>query len=111
MDNSILTSIKKLLGIAKSDKSFDPDIIMHINTVFMILNQVGIGPEEGFRIEDESTQWSDYVDDDADLEAVKTYVYLKVKSIFDPPLSSAVKESHDRLLHELEWRLNVNVEY
>ena len=77
----------------------------------MILNQVGIGPEEGFRIEDESTQWSDYVDDDQDLEAVKTYVYLKVKSLFDPPLSSAVKESNDRLIHELEWRLNVNVEY
>jgi hypothetical protein len=111
MDNSILTSIKKLLGIAKEDKSFDPDIIMHINSVFMILNQLGVGPEEGFRIEDDSAQWEDFVDHDEDLEAVKTYMHLRVKSLFDPPLSSAVKESNDRMIHELEWRLNVNVEY
>lgn len=111
MDNSILTSIKKLLGIAKEDKSFDPDIIMHINSVFMILNQLGVGPEEGFRIEDDSAQWEDFVDPDEDLEAVKTYMHLRVKSLFDPPLSSAVKESNDRMIHELEWRLNVNVEY
>ena len=109
---SILTSIKKLLGISKEYKQFDDDIIMHINTVFLNLTQLGVGPEEGFMIEDDSSEWSDFVDiyNNAQLHAIKTYIYLKVKLLFDPPLSSSVIESTNRMISELEWRLNVAVD-
>ena len=107
---SILTSIKKLLGIAEEYEHFDPDIIMHINSVFMILNQIGVGPSEGFTIEDETSVWTDFIPETSNLEAVKTYVHLKVKLLFDPPLSSAVIESINRMISELEWRLNVAAE-
>ena len=107
---SILTSIKKLLGITEEYDQFDPDIIMHINSVFMVLTQLGVGPAEGFSIEDDTSVWSDFIQDVKKLESVKTYVYLKVKLAFDPPLSSAVIESMNRLINELEWRLNVAAE-
>ena len=106
MTDSILTSIKKLLGITEEDTSFDPDIIMHINSVFMILNQIGIGPSKGFRIEDDSTEWSEYISEEDDLEAVKSYMHMKVKMLFDPPLSSAVMQAMTQSINELEWRLN-----
>lgn len=109
---SILTSIKKLLGISKDYTQFDDDIIMHINTVFLNLAQLGVGPAEGFVIEDDSSEWSDFVDinDNTQLHAIKTYIYLKVKLLFDPPLSSSVIESTNRMISELEWRLNVAVD-
>lgn len=107
---SILTSIKKLLGITEEYDQFDPDIIMHINSVFMILTQLGVGPAEGFSIEDDTAVWTDFIQDVKKLESVKTYIYLKVKLAFDPPLSSAVIESMNRLINELEWRLNVAAE-
>ena len=107
---SILTSIKKLLGITEEYDQFDPDIIMHINSVFMILTQLGVGPAEGFSIEDDTAVWTDFIQDVKKLESVKTYIYLKVKLVFDPPLSSAVIESMNRLTNELEWRLNVAAE-
>ena len=107
---SILISIKKLLGITEEYNQFDPDIIMHINSVFMILTQLGVGPAEGFSIEDDTSVWSDFIQDIKKLESVKTYIYLKVKLLFDPPLSSAVIESMNRLINELEWRLNVAAE-
>ena len=107
---SILTSIKKLLGITEEYDQFDPDIIMHINSVFMILTQLGVGPAEGFSIEDDTAVWTDFIQDVKQLESVKTYIYLKVKLAFDPPLSSAVIESMNRLINELEWRLNVAAE-
>lgn len=108
--DSILTSIKKLLGIAEEYTQFDDDIIMHINTVFLNLTQLGVGPEEGFLIEDDTADWEDFIDDNAQLQAVKTYVYLKVKLLFDPPLSSSVIEAMNRQIAELEWRLNVAVD-
>lgn len=108
--DSILTSIKKLLGIDEEYIQFDNDIIMHINTVFLNLTQLGVGPEEGFLIEDDSATWDDFIGDSNQLQAVKTYVYLKVKLLFDPPLSSSVIESINRIISELEWRLNVAVE-
>lgn len=110
--DSILTSIKKLLGITEEYTQFDEDIIMHINTVFLNLAQLGVGPEDGFSIEDDSADWSDFVDieNNALLHAIKTYVYLKVKLLFDPPLSSAVIESSNRMIAELEWRLNAAVD-
>lgn len=110
--DSILTSIKKLLGIAKEDTSFDHDIIMHINSVLMILTQVGVGPSDGFVIEDESALWSDFTQDYKKLIAIKSYVYLKVRLLFDSTtLSSTVIESINRQIEELEWRLNFAVEY
>ena len=75
----------------------------------MILNQLGIGPSEGFRIIDNTAVWNDYITEDDDLDAVKTYIYLKVKLLFDPPLNSAVIEANKQLVNELEWRLNVQV--
>ena len=108
--DSILISIKKMLGIAEEYTPFDIDIILHINSVFMILNQLGIGPSSGFRIEDDSATWSDFTEDKLDVEAVKSYIYLKVRLLFDPPSSSAAMESINRLISELEWRLNVAAE-
>lgn len=115
--DSILTSIKKLLGITAEYKQFDADIIMHINTVFMTLNQLGVGPSEGFRIEDDLAVWDDFIKvDDSNPEmipiisAVKSYIHLKVKLLFDPPLSSAVEKAITQSINELEWRLNVQAE-
>lgn len=108
--DSILTSIKKLLGIDASYTHFDQDIIMHINSVFAILNQLGVGPEKGFRINGSEETWATYLGNDALLEDVKTYVYLKVQLMFDPPTISAVLESKTKLASELEWRISVAVE-
>lgn len=106
---SILTSIKKLLGISEEYEHFDSDIIMHINSALMILTQLGVGPAEGFMIEDSTSTWIDFLGDKTNLEAVKSYIYLRVKLLFDPP-NSAVIESINRQITELEWRLNVNAE-
>lgn len=108
--DSILTSVKKMLGITEDYEHFDADLIMHINSVFMILTQLGVGPSEGFSIEDDSAIWDDFISTGSNLEAVKSYMYLKVKLLFDPPLSSAVMESMNRMISELEWRLNVSVD-
>lgn len=107
---SILTSIKKLLGISKEYEHFDNDLIMHINSVFLILTQLGVGPKSGFIIEDDSAQWTDFIEDPTKLQAVKSYIFLKVKLLFDPPLSSSVLEANNRMLSELEWRLNFEIE-
>lgn len=109
-ESSILNSIKKLIGIAKDDNNFDTDIIIHINSVFMTLNQLGVGPPEGFKIEDDTTEWTDFISDTKRIEAIKTYIYLKVKLIFDPPLNSAVIETYKQQIAELEWRINVEAE-
>ena len=82
---------------------------MHINSVFMVLNQLGVGPDEGFTISDDSATWSDFLGEDKSLEGVKTYVYMKVRMIFDPPTSSSVMDSMKRSIDELEWRLNIAV--
>ena len=107
--DSILTSIKKLLGIAEEYEHFDADLIMHINSVFMILTQLGVGPLEGFAIEDSSACWYDFIEDETKLQAVKSYMHLKVKLLFDPP-TGAVMEATKNLVNEFEWRLNVAVE-
>lgn len=105
--NSILTSIKKLLGISEEYEHFDTDLIMHINSVFTILTQMGVGPSDGFSIDDKYAVWNDFIPEGSSIKAVKSYMYLKVKLLFDPPLSSAVMESTNRMISELEWRLNV----
>ena len=106
--NSVLTSIKKLLGIAEEYKQFDQDLIIHINSVLMALTQIGVGRCEGMRIRDGSTTWNDLLSNISNLEAVKTYVYLKVKMVFDPPTSSSVMDAMNRSISEYEWRLNIN---
>ena len=109
MDN-ILSSIKKLLGIPTEETAFDSDIIMHINSVFMILNQLGIGPIDGFTISDDYALWSDFIPDGQNLELVKSYMYMKVRLMFDPPSSSAVLSAMEKSISEFEWRLNVQAE-
>lgn len=110
MDESILLSIKKMLGISKDNTDFDTDIIIHINTVLMILNQIGVG-KIGYSISDLNNKWSEFLDSNKNLEPTKTYVYLKVKNIFDPPLNSSVSSAMNNTLNELEWRLNSQVDY
>lgn len=110
MTESILTSIKRMLGIMEEYEHFDSDLIIHINSVFSILTQLGVGPSDGFMIEDKNAVWSDFISDEKKLQSVKTYMYQKVKLIFDPPLTSAVIESMNRTISELEWRLNVAAE-
>lgn len=102
--DSVLNSIKKLLGIQESYTIFDADLIMHINSTFAMLNQIGIGPKEGFMIEDSYTTWDEYITQ-ANESMVKSYIYLKVRLLFDPPNNNSLTESINRQLSELEWRL------
>lgn len=108
--DSILTSIKKLLGIEEDYVHFDADIIMHINSVLAILNQLGVGPSEGYSIKDANATWDEFITNSAKLELVKTYVYLKVRLMFDPPSSSSAIDSMKQLISELEFRIIVAVE-
>ena len=105
---SILNSTKKMLGITPEYEHFDPDIIMHINSVFVILNQLGVGPENVYSITDASQTWDEFIDD-AQINMVKSYMYMKVRLMFDPPTGS-VQEAMNRQISELEWRLNVAVD-
>lgn len=108
--DSILTAIKKMLGIDQADTSFDQDIIILINLAIFRLNQLGIGPEMGFSITGKDEIWVDLIGDRKDLEAVKTFIYLKVRIIFDPPTSAFVMEAIKAQISELEWCLNVQAE-
>jgi len=110
MESSILTSIKKLLGIEEEYEHFDSDVIMYINSAFMNLNQLGIGSEEGFKIEDAEAIWEDFISERGDLEGVKSYVFLKTRLIFDPPQMGYLVEAIKDQIKELEWRLNVQAE-
>lgn len=104
--SSILNTIKKLLGIDILDDAFDDDIVTHINSVFMILNHLGVGPSETFLITGDTETWDQFIGDIKNIDAVKSYIYLKVKLLFDPPTSSFVLEANNRVISELEWRLN-----
>ena len=106
MENSILKSVKKILGIDASLTVFDFDILTHINSAFSTLNQIGIGPENGYAIEDDSALWTSFVGTDPLLSSVKTYVCLKVRIIFDPPQTSYLVDALNAQIRELEWRLN-----
>lgn len=108
--DSILTSVKKMLGISEDYTAFDPDIVMHINSVFTVLNQLGVGPENPFSIEDSGSTWGDFLDEPNKLSLVKSYIYLKVRLLFDPPQSSAAIDSINKQIAEFEWRLNVAVD-
>ena len=107
MDDSILNSIKKLLGIAEDYNYFDQDIIIDINAALMILTQLGVGPSKGFLITDDGDTWSDFIGNANNLGSIQSYVYMKVKLMFDPPQNSFTVDSMTKLVNEFEWRLNV----
>lgn len=110
MSNSILTSTKKVLGIDANYTAFDLDIVMHINSALSTLNQLGIGQDAGFMIEDADAEWADFLGSDLRLNPVKTYVYLRVRLLFDPPATSFHLAAMEKQIQELEWRLNVHRE-
>lgn len=110
MESSILKSTKKILGIAEDYTVFDLDITTHINTVLSTLTQLGIGPIEGFMIEDADAEWEDFIKDDNRYNSVKSYVFLKVRQLFDPPTTSYLITAVEKQIEELEWRLNTNRE-
>ncbi len=107
MEPSILNSTKKILGIAANYDAFDLDVLTHINASFSILNQLGVGPIEGFFVEDETDEWDDFIVPDNQKHLVKTYIFLKVRMLFDPPGTSYLIEAMNRQIQEYEWRLNV----
>lgn len=108
--NSILDEIKKMLGLASDYTAFDSDVVIHVNTAIMALQQMGVGISDPFYISGKQEVWDDFLDGREDLEAVKTYIYLRVRMAFDPPTSSAVIDSMNRTMNELEWRLNVRAD-
>lgn len=108
--NSILKTIKKLLNVSEDCDAFDMDIIVGINSALATLRQLGVGPSEGFVVTGEDEVWSSIVGDSVLLEQVKQYVYLKVRTTFDPPSSSSVANAIAEQLKELEFRLNVQVD-
>jgi hypothetical protein len=110
VETSILTSTKKILGIDKDYTAFDEDIITHINTALSTLTQLGVGPVGGFVIEDDSAVWGDLIGIDKQFHSVKSYVFLRVRMLFDPPTTSYLISAYEKQLQELEWRLNVHSE-
>ena len=106
MEESILDSTKKILGLEATYTPFDLDVITHINAAFSILNQLGVGPEEGFSILDNQAVWADFVVPTNQLHLVKTYVYLKVRILFDPPSTSFLLDTYNNQIKEYEWRLS-----
>lgn len=109
--DSILTSVKHVLGITEEYDHFDADIIMYINTTLQILRQMGVGPEEGFAIKDKSSKWSDFMDDVPKNEIIKSYVAKRVKMMFDPSQNSHVTEADNKIIEELEWRIHSLIDY
>lgn len=110
MEESILISIKLLLGVSDDNKDFDQIILMHINTAFALLHQLGVGPSEGFAIEDDSPTWSEFVQSKPRWSSIKTYIYQQVKLAFDPPTNGSLLEALKSSIKEFEWRLNVEAE-
>lgn len=109
---SILLTIAKMLGIEEDYEHFNTDLVIHINSVLMELNQLGVGPPEGFVIEDETSTWTDFIPDSTPmrLDAVKSYMYLKVKLLFDPPENGSTIAAIERQIDRYEWRINVAAE-
>ncbi len=110
MENSILDSIKDASGASVDDSAFDQELILHINSAFMTLRQLGVGPEIPFSIESNSEVWSSFTTDEAILPMVKSYVTLKVRTLFDPPTSASLATALKDTLAEYEWRLNIEAD-
>lgn len=106
MEDRILTSTKKVLGVPEDYTAFDLDIVQHINAAFSVLTQLGVGPSEGFVIEDDTAVWSDYITENITLSMVKTYIYLKTRILFDPPATSFLIEALNRQIEEYEQRIS-----
>ena len=106
MEDRILVSTKKVLGIPEDFTAFDLDVMTHINAAFSVLNQLGVGPAEGFMIEDSDALWSDFVTENITLNMVKTYVYLKTRILFDPPTTSFLIEALNNQVAEYEQRIS-----
>lgn len=108
--DSILQSVRKVMcGSATADE-FDTDLIMHINTVFNMLTQLGVGPEAGFEITDDTAEWTDFVSSNVLLNSIKSYVYVRVRLLFDPPANQALITSMEKYADELGWRINLTAE-
>lgn len=109
-EKSILNDVKKYLGVDVDYKVFDQDIIAHINSAFFTLTQLGVGPREGFFINDESYAWSAYGGNSFSVSPLKTYIYIRARILFDPPTTSFALDALQKQAVELEWRLNVYAE-
>jgi len=110
MEESILNSTKKILGLDESYEAFDLDIITHINAAFFILSQLGVGPTNGFMIEGSDEEWGGFVSDNNNIHLVKTYIFLKVRMLFDPPTTSFLIDAYKQQLEQYEWRLSISHE-
>jgi len=110
MEDSILIGVKKLLGLAEEYTAFDFDVIIHVNSALGTLHQLGVGPADGFMIEDDTATWTDFFDGDNRLNAIKSYVYLKTRILFDPPTTGYLVDAVNQAIKESEWRLNVVIE-
>lgn len=111
MEESILTSTKKILGLPEDHTEFDLDVITHINSVFSDLTQLGVGPVGGFDIQDATPDWTSYIADDSVLlNMIKTYMYLRVRHLHDPPTTSFVLSALEKQIEKMEWRINVHRE-
>lgn len=110
MSDSILESVKKVVGVSPDDTVFDPDLIMHINSVLSTLNQLGIGPAAGFMIEDDTETWTTFLGGDPRLNSAKSYIFIRVRLLFDPPTTSFHLDALQSQAREFEWRLNTQRE-
>lgn len=109
MSSSIMDDVKHMLGLLPAETAFDSDVMIHVNTIFTTLHQLGVGSDEGFMIEDNSTQWDEFITDDR-LNGIKSYMFLRAKLLFDPPQVGFVIASMDRQIAELEWRIRLEAE-
>lgn len=110
-EQSILKSIEHLLGIQEDDRSFDYDILVAINSILSVLTQIGVGPSSGFAITGTNETWTDFLpENDPRMSTVKSYVHMRVKMLFDPPLTASISEAMNSSIKEFEWRLNIEAE-
>lgn len=110
MITSILTSVKKTLNLTEDYEAFDQDVILHTNAVFSILNQLGVGPPGGFAIEDKEPVWDAFLEGDPRSNDIKSYVYLRVRMLFDPPTTGYLTTAMEKQIEEFGWRINARRE-
>ena len=110
MEESILDSIKDMLGPDSSYDVFDNEILIHINMALSVLTQLGVGPAEGFVVTDSDATWNQFLGNAKNIDMAKTFVYMKVKMAFDPPANSSVLNAYNEACKEYEWRLNIETD-